>query len=498
MIVYVIAILFAAVTGVLGYLLADRRVRHALHDLSTRLGISEQRAGDLSSQLQNAGNELLSIRESAGVAREKVSALSAQLELADRRSIDLKQELSTSQQEVESLRSAAARAREQSSALAAQLEASQQSLIEQRKELEQLQTRAREAFAAVSAEALAKNNEAFLDLARQKFAAINAQATGTLDERKAQIEGMLKPFQELLANYQVRLTDIEKSRTESYSMLREQLGTLAETQRTLNVQTTQLVSALRRPNTRGQWGEIALRRLVELAGMTARCDFSEQTTVDTEEGRQRPDMIVNLPNDRQIVIDCKAVLDAFLDATAATDEDSRQLHLQRHCQQVRARARDLGAKSYWNQFSQAPEYVVMFLPGEAFLYAAVEMDGSLIEDCLKNRVIVATPTTLIALLKAIEFGWRQEAITQNAEAIRKLGVDLYDRIATLTSHFEKLGSNLNTAVTSYNSAMSSLESRVVVTARRISELGARNDKELKSPAPIEKQARLLTAEKTDA
>jgi DNA recombination protein RmuC len=203
-------------------------------------------------------------------------------------------------------------------------------------------------------------------------------------------------------------------------------------------------------------------------------------------------MLVHLPGEREIVIDCKVALDAFLDAASAADDDSRKLHLQRHCQQVRARARELAAKSYWSQFKQSPEFVVMFLPGEAFLYAAVEHDGTLIEDCLKNRVIVATPTTLIALLKAIEFGWRQEEISQNAEEIRKHGKDLYDRIVTLAGHFERLGNSLNTTVMHFNNAVGSLETRVLVTARKISELGARSDKELPDVEPVDVQARQLT------
>jgi DNA recombination protein RmuC len=301
----------------------------------------------------------------------------------------------------------------------------------------------------------------------------------------------------MLSQYQLRVGEIEKSRVESYSMLREQLGVLAETQRTLNTQTHQLVSALRRPQTRGQWGEITLKRLVELAGMSSHCDFCEQVTVeeksDTENSRQRPDMIVSLPGERQIVIDCKAALDAFLDAAAAPEEDMRKVHLQRHCQQVRARSRELAQKSYWSQFARSPEFVVMFLPGEAFLYAAVEHDGSLIEDCLKNRVIVATPTTLIALLKAIEFGWRQEEVTQNAEEIRRHGKDLYERIAVLAGHFARLGANIDNVVGSYNAAIGSLESRVLVTARKISELGARTDKELPEPELIDSRPRELSA-----
>ena len=377
--------------------------------------------------------------------------------------------------------------------LGAQLRAAEEKCEEQRQLLADAQEKLRDAFSSLSAEALAKNNEAFLQLAKEKFASLSVEATGSLEQRKAQIEGMLKPLHELLGVYQSRLHDIEKSRVESYSMLREQLGTLVETQRTLNLQTGQLVTALRRPQTRGQWGEITLRRLVELAGMSNRCDFCEQGSVESEDGRQRPDMVVNMPGQRTIVIDCKAALDAFLDAAAAADEDNRRVCLQRHSQQVRARARELSAKAYWNQFKHSPEYVVMFLPGEAFLYAAVEQDGSLIEDCLKSRVIIATPTTLIALLKAIEFGWRQEEVAENAEEIRRHGKDLYDRIAVLAQHFGKLGASLDAAVSNYNSAIGSLESRVMVTARKISELGARSDKELPDIEPVDKQVRELSA-----
>ncbi|MGH7178768.1 MAG: DNA recombination protein RmuC [Tepidisphaeraceae bacterium] len=349
-------------------------------------------------------------------------------------------------------------------------------LTERLRQLQETEQQLGQTFAAVSSDALRQNNEAFLLLAQEKFAALSAQASGSLEQRKAQIEGMLKPMQEVLNQYQTRLGELEKSRVESYSMLREQLGTLAETQRTLHVQTSQLVSALRRPQTRGQWGEVTLRRLVELAGMTNRCDFAEQPSVDTEEGRLRPDMVVNMPGSRTIVIDCKASLDAFLDAAAANDEAQRKTHLQRHCQQVRTRAGELSAKAYWNQFSQSPEYVVMFLPGEAFLYAAVEQDGDLIEDFLKKRVIVATPTTLMALLRVVEFGWRQEQISANSEEIKRHGVELYDRIIMLATHFEKLGASLDAAVGSFNSTLGSLQSRVFVTARKLGELGAKSDR----------------------
>jgi DNA recombination protein RmuC len=434
----------------LGFLWCDRKSRGTTQELSTAIAAAEQRCSDFTVRLQQES--------------ERTELLRRQVADSDR----------------------------SAATLSAQLQAAQQNLHEQRQLLDQANTKLREAFASVSAEALAKNNEAFLQLAKERFAQLNAEATGSLEQRKTQIEGLLKPLQEILGQYQSRLGDIEKSRVESYSMLREQLGILSETQRTLNQQTSQLVSALRRPNARGQWGEITLKRLVELAGMSSHCDFCEQISVANEDGRQRPDMLIHLPGEREIVIDCKAALDAFLDAAAAADDDDRKVHLQRHAQQVRARARELGAKSYWSQFKRTPEFVVMFLPGEAFLYAAVEQDGTLIEDCLKNRVIVATPTTLIALLKAIEFGWRQEEISHNAEEIRKHGKDLYDRIVTLAGHFARLGNSLATTVTQYNNAVGSLETRVIATARKIAELGARSDKELPDVEPVDVVPRQLT------
>ncbi|HEV2296729.1 MAG TPA: DNA recombination protein RmuC [Tepidisphaeraceae bacterium] len=446
----VIAVVSVVVGGIIGYLFAERKCRAEHVAAEAAAAAAEQRCADLSARIEREGQQTESLRQLVSAAEKDAAGLTAQLKSA------------------------------------------QDNIVEQKQLLDDAHDQLRSAFASVSAEALAKNNEAFLTLAKERFAQLSTEAAGSLDQRKAQIEGLLKPMQEMLGQYQLRVAEIEKSRVESYSMLREQLGVLAETQRTLNTQTGQLVNALRRPNTRGQWGEITLKRLVELAGMSSRCDFVEQTSVDTEDGRQRPDMLIHLPGGRQIVIDCKAALDAFLDAAAAPDEDNRKLCLQRHCAQVRARARELSAKSYWSQFPRSPEFVVMFLPGEAFLYAAVEHDGNLIEDCLKNRVIVATPTTLIALLKAIEFGWRQEEVTHNAEEIRKLGKQLYERIATVAGHFAKLGANIDNVVGSYNQAIGSLETRVLVTVRKISELGARTDKELPEPLLVDSRPRELS------
>ena len=339
---------------------------------------------------------------------------------------------------------------------------------------------------------LEQSNALFLQMAEAKFKTLSTEAAGNLDERKAQIATLLKPLEEMLGNYQKRLAEIETSRNDAYAALRQQIGTMNATQAALSVQTTQLVSALTRPNVRGQWGEIALRKLVELAGLTNRVDFIEQESVNTEEGRLRPDMIVRLPNDRSVVIDCKAVLGAFLDAAGATDEAARERHLARHAELVRARVKDLASKSYWSQFKNTPEFAVLFLPGESFLYAACQHDPDLLEFAMGQRVILATPTTLIALLKSIEYGWRQQALSENAEQIRTLGVEIYDRLAILAANMAKLGRAMDNAVDHYNATVGSLESRVLVSVRKMSELGAHTDKEMPEGVLVEKRARELS------
>jgi len=454
MLYVLVALACLIVGGVVGWLVAERRCLRAAQAQQNAVAAAEQRAADVGQQLAQQEHVLSDVR-----ARHSDSE-------------------------------------KQAAAIAAQLTATQQNLIEQKRQLADAEARLKDAFATVSAEALAKNNEAFLELAKQRFETLSTAANGTLEQRKAEIDGLLKPMQEILAQYQTRLVDIEKSRVESYSMLREQLGTLAEVQRTLNTQTGQLVTALRRPNVRGQWGEVTLRRLVELAGLTSRCDFFEQNTIAdaaSEDGaKQRPDMVVRLPGGREIVIDCKACMDGFLDAASATDEETKRAALVRHAGQVRGRARELSAKGYWSQFAKSPEFVVMFLPGEALFASAVESDASLYEDCLKNRVIVATPTTLLALLRSVEYGWRQEDMTENAEKIRKLGTELYERVRVVTEHVQKLGATLNTTVGHFNTMVGSLESRVLVTARRMGEMGARSDKEIVEVEQIDRTPRALT------
>jgi DNA recombination protein RmuC len=377
------------------------------------------------------------------------------------------------------------------------LQVSEKNIIEQRQLLTNAEGQLREAFTALSAETLSKASEQFLTLAETRFAKLSTQATGTLDERKAQIDTSLAPIKQLLDTYQVRLAEIELARTTGYTELQKQLSTLAETQRTLSGQTDALVSALRKPQGRGRWGEITLRRLVELAGLQDRCDFSEQTTTATgheDGGKIRPDMIIQLPAGRQIVVDAKAPIDSFLSAVSAKSEEERARYLEGHAAQVRSRGKELAGKAYWGQFAQSPEFVVMFLPGEAFFSAAVETDPNLYESMLNDRVVVATPTTLLALLRSVEFGWRQDHMTKNAEEIRKLGGELFERLRGVAEKAAAVGDQLGKTVAKYNDFVGSFESRALVSARKMGELG------IKSPAPIKEleavdlQPRLLKAD----
>jgi DNA recombination protein RmuC len=381
--------------------------------------------------------------------------------------------------------------------LQTKLQVSEKNIIEQRDLLANAEGKLRETFTALSAETLTKASEQFLSLAETRFAKLSAQATGTLDERKAQIDTSLAPIKQLLDTYQLRLAEIELARNTGYTELQKQLSTLAETQRTLSGQTDALVSALRKPQGRGRWGEVTLRRLVELAGLQDRCDFSEQTTTATgheDGGKIRPDMIIQLPANRQIVVDAKAPIDAFLSAVSAKTEEDRRKFLDGHAAQVRSRAKELAGKAYWEQFAKSPEFVVMFLPGEAFFSAAVETDPDLYESMLKDRVVVATPTTLLALLRSVEFGWRQDHITTNAEEIRKLGSELFERLRMVADKAAVVGDALGGTVKKYNDFVGSFETRALVTARKMGELGVKAQASIDNLEAIDLQPRLLKAE----
>ncbi len=362
---------------------------------------------------------------------------------------------------------AAAQLREQVVGLGAQLEQERRSGEERRQLMAAAEKQLADAFNALSAQALARNNQAFLDLATQNLARFQAAAQGDLAARQQAVEGLVKPLSEELAKLAGQTQALEKARAESYGQLSEQVRHLFGAQQELRQETGRLVTALRRPEVRGRWGEVQLKRVVELAGMLEHCDFFEQET--SGDGR-RPDMLVRLPGGKTVVIDSKAPLAAYLEAVEAAQEDARSRALARFVQHVRTHIQQLAAKTYWDQFEQSPEFVVMFLPGEAFFSAALQQDPELIEYASAQKVILATPTTLLALLKAVYYGWRQEALADNARQVGELGALLYERLAKLGEHWNSVGKNLGQAVKAYNDATGSLETRVLVTARKFEEL----------------------------
>jgi DNA recombination protein RmuC len=352
----------------------------------------------------------------------------------------------------------------------------------------------RNAFKAMASDALRSNNSSFLVIAEETLKRFQSQATGDLEARQKAVADMVAPVRDSLNKVDAQIQQMEVARGDAYGELRSQVQSLITTQKELQSQTGNLVRALRTPNVRGRWGEIQLRRVVEIAGMLPYCDFTEQESVTTETGRLRPDLIVKLPGGKHVVVDAKTPLQAFLEAFETTDEDARRVCLANHARQVRDHMNTLSGKKYWEQFDATPEFVVMFLPGETFFSAALEQDSSLIEHGVLNRVIPASPTTLIALLKAVNYGWNQEKLARNAQQISALGKELHDRLRLLAVHITSVGTGLDRAVESYNKAVGSLESRVLVSARKFAELGASVADDIPELEPIETTARALSFE----
>jgi DNA recombination protein RmuC len=350
------------------------------------------------------------------------------------------------------------------------------------------------AFKAMASDALKSNNLSFLTLAKESLQRFQSEARGDLDARQKAVAELVAPVRDSLSKVDEQIQRIEVARGDAYGELRAQVQSLISTQKELQSQTGNLVRALRTPNVRGRWGEIQLRRVVEIAGMVSYCDFAEQETVNTESGRLRPDLVVKLPGGKNVVVDAKTPLQAFLDAFETTDEEARRACLANHARQVRDHMNTLSGKKYWEQFESTPEFVVMFLPGETFFSAALEQDSSLIEHGVLSRVIPASPTTLIALLKAINYGWNQEKLARNAQQISALGKELHDRLRLLAQHISSVGTGLDRAVDSYNKAVGSLESRVLVSARKFAELGTSVADDIPELEPIETTARALSFE----
>jgi DNA recombination protein RmuC len=348
----------------------------------------------------------------------------------------------------------------------------------------QSESRLRAAFDSLAGETLRTNSEMFLQLARESLSRDQVVAENALKEREAAIAQLVLPLQTALEKTEAQVRALEHDRRDAFASLRVQIEGLAGGHAQLQRETRNLVTALRRPEVRGRWGEMTLRRVVELAGMAEHCDFTEQVQVMSDDGALRPDMVVHMPEGRELVVDVKTPLDAYLEAIEATTEEARGVALKRHAQQVEMRVRALGSKSYWAQFANSPEFAVLFLPGDQFLGAALAERPELLESALKVGVIIATPSTLIALLKTVAYGWRQSAVAENAATIRELGQELYRRLGNFAGHISKLGQRLNNAVEAYNAAVGSLERQVMPQARRFPELGVTADAPLAPLDPI--------------
>lgn len=411
------------------------------------------------------------LRPQAQRAEATVEELRKQVELERDALMSLRQELSVVQQ---------ARVTAET-----RMEDTARHLTEQKNLLDHTRQELMGSFQAISGEALKQNNEAFLKLAAVSFETLHVKADGDLVQRQQAIDALVRPLQESLQRYDEQLRLLEQSRQSAYGGLDQHLKLLAESQQRLQQETGNLVKALRAPTIRGQWGELTLKRVAELAGMVDHCDFVEQPSTTGDDGRSRPDMVVRLPGGRQIIVDAKAVLSAYLEAHEAQNEAQQMEALRRHAAQVKCRMDELSLKAYWTQFDRAPEFVVLFLPGEQFLGAALDQNPRLIEEGFANGIVLATPATLIALLRAVAYGWRQERMTSHAEEAGRLGKELYERMAVLAEHMNDVGQALSKSVSAYNRAVGSLETRILPAARRFKELGVSSDRDIPVLGPTE-------------
>ena len=481
--------------GVVGWLLTASRARAEL--LKSQV--------EAEGRVKAAEGTLQEVRAQMGNLQTSFESRLKEIDTLQRKLREEGEQKVRAQTDLENARSAAADSNQLRERLKAEgevrvaaetrLRETQANLEDQKRLLEEARKTLLESFQALSAEALKSNNQAFIALARSQFETLQAQARGDLETRQKAIDGLVNPLKESLGRYEQQILEMEKARQKSYGALDEQLRTLAQANKRLEEETRHLASALSSPlKARGRWGELTLRRVVELAGMSEHCDFTEQETITTEAGRQRPDMIVNLPGNRRIAVDAKVPLQAFLDAVnPEKPEKERAEALAAHGELVRNHMNQLSERKYWEQVGPELELVVLFLPGESFFSAAMEQDRQLIDDGMQKKVVLATPTTLIALLRSAAYLWQQEMVTQNARQISELGREVYDRLKTFLSHFEALGSSIGRAVESYNKAVGSMEGRVLVSARKFRELGAAAGEEIAELEPVDETPRALAA-----
>jgi len=408
----------------------------------------------------------------------RVTELEGRARYAEGQMDQLRRQLDLSENEIAGLRKALDDERVQAVEAQARLDESARSIERQRGVIETMRTEMADTFRAQASAALESSNRSFLELATENLGRILEQTKGKLGEHQAGLEGTIRPLQETLKRYEEQLREMERVRAEQAGDLSRQIQALGAMNEALQRETAGLSTALRKPQVSGSWGQMSLRRAAELAGMAPWCDFDEQVTVDTESGKLRPDMIVRLPNGRVIVVDAKAPVDAFLNALQASGEEDRKKAFAGYVAAVRAHMNGLGSKAYWDQFEESPELVVMYLPGETFFSAAIENDPGLIEDGSLRKVILATPTTLIALLKAVAYGWQQEQVATGAREINRLGREIYERFSVVADHIGRAGTNLSKAVEAHNDAVRSIETRLMPSFRRFRDLGVSTSREL--------------------
>lgn len=420
-------------------------------------------------------NQVNEIRRSLSA---RVTELEGRARYAEGQMDQLRRQLDLSEGEIAGLRKALDDERVQAVEAQARLDESTRSIERQRGVIETMKTEMADTFRAQASAALESSNRSFLELATENLGRILEQTKGKLGEHQAGLEGTIRPLQETLKRYEEQLREMERVRAEQAGDLSRQIQALGAMNEALQRETAGLSTALRKPQVSGSWGQMSLRRAAELAGMAPWCDFDEQVTVDTEAGKLRPDMIVRLPNGRVIVVDAKAPVDAFLNALQASGEEDRKKAFAGYVAAVRAHMNGLGSKAYWDQFEESPELVVMYLPGETFFSAAIENDPGLIEDGSLRKVILATPTTLIALLKAVAYGWQQEQVATGAREINRLGREIYERFSVVADHIGRAGTNLSKAVEAHNDAVRSIETRLMPSFRRFRDLGVSTSREL--------------------
>lgn len=413
------------------------------------------------------------------------SRLRPQAQRAEATVDELRKQLDLEREALVSVRQAWAEAQLARVTAETRMEDTTRQILEQKALLDHTRQELMGSFQALSGEALKQNNEAFLKLAAVSFEALHVKADSDLVQRQHAIDGLVRPLQESLQRYDQQLLQLEQSRQSAYGGLDQHLRSLAESQQRLHQETGNLVKALRAPTVRGQWGELTLKRVAELAGMVDHCDFAEQLSATGDEGRVRPDMVVQLPGGRQIIVDAKTVLSAYLDAHEARSEAEQTEALRRHAAQVKSRMDELSLKAYWTQFDRTPEFVVLFLPGEQFLGAALDHNPHLIEEGFASGIVLATPATLMALLRAVAYGWRQDQMTAHAEEAGRLGKELYERMAVLAQHMNDVGQALGKSVSAYNRAAGSLETRILPAARRFKDLGVSSDRDIPILEPTE-------------